>query len=55
MTIVPKATSKSSPVKAMSQAGVYGERAMAMMNSLKILPTPQNYGIFFAVAAGQPG
>ena len=37
----------------MSQAGIYGERAIAMISSLKVLPTPQNYSIFFAVAAGQ--
>lgn len=54
MTSAPKVTTKSSPVKAMSQAGVYGERAMAMMNSLRILPTPPNYSVFFACAAGQP-
>lgn len=49
-----KTTTKTAPVKAMSQAAVYGERAMAMMNSLRVLPTPQNYSIFFACAAGQP-
>lgn len=41
--------------KHMSQAAVYGERAMAMMGALKIMPTPQNYSIFFACAAGQTG
>ncbi len=55
MSIVPKMPTKTVPVKAMSQAGIYGERAMAMMNSLKVLPTPQNYAVFFAVAAGQAG
>ncbi len=42
------------PVKAMTQAGVYGERAMAMMNSLRVIPIPQHYSVFFACAAGQP-
>ncbi|MFZ4541871.1 MAG: GGDEF domain-containing protein [Rickettsiales bacterium] len=46
--------SSASPVKAMSQAAIYGERAMAMMNSLRVLPTPQNYSVFFTCAAGQP-
>lgn len=50
-----KAPSKTDPVKAMSQASVYGERAMAMMNSLRVLPIPQHYSVFFACAAGQPG
>ena len=45
---------KIAPVKAMTQAGVYGERAMAMMNSLRVLPIPQHYSVFFACAAGQP-
>lgn len=55
MSIVQKTPSKTLPVQPMSQAGIYGERAFAMMNSLKVLPTPQNYSIFFAVAAGQAG
>jgi diguanylate cyclase len=55
MSVTPKAPTKTSPVKAMSQAGIYGERAMAMMKSLHVLPTPQHYSIFFACAAGQPG
>jgi diguanylate cyclase len=38
----------------MSQAAIYGERAMAMMNSLRVMPTPQHYNVFFACAAGQP-
>ena len=46
---------KTTPVKAMSQATVYGGRAMAMMSSLRVLPTPQNYSVFFSCAAGQPG
>jgi diguanylate cyclase len=53
MSIASKIPSKTVPVQAMSQAGIYGERAFAMMSSLKVLPTPQNYSIFFAVAAGQ--
>jgi diguanylate cyclase len=55
MNIPIKTPSKTAPVKAMSQASVYGERAMAMMNSLRVLPIPQHYGVFFACAAGQPG
>lgn len=55
MTTPAKPTGKTAPVKPMSQAGVYGERAMAMMNSLRIMPTPSHYGVFFACAAGQPG
>ena len=55
MSTAQKTPSKTLPVQAMSQAGIYGERAFAMMNSLKVLPTPQNYSIFFAVAAGQTG
>lgn len=27
---------------------------MAMMNSLRVMPTPQHYNVFFACAAGQP-
>lgn len=45
---------KIAPVKAMTQAGVYGERAMAMMSSLRVIPIPQHYSVFFACAAGQP-
>lgn len=55
MSSATQIPSKTVPVKAMSQAGIYGERALAMMNSLKVLPTPQNYSIFFGVAAGQAG
>jgi gas vesicle protein len=55
MSNAPKMPTSTVPVKAMSQAGVYGERAVAMMNSLKVMPVPQNYSIFFAVAAGQAG
>ncbi len=55
MSTPPSNFGKIAPVKAMSQAGVYGERANAMMNSLHVMPTPQNYAIFFACAAGQPG
>lgn len=36
------------------QAGVYCERAMAVMRSLEVPPVPRNYSIFFASAAGQP-
>jgi len=42
------------PVKANSQAAVYGERAMAMMHSLHVMPIPQHYSVFFACAGGQP-
>jgi diguanylate cyclase len=55
MSIPNSNPNRTAPVKAMSQAGVYGERAMAMMHSLHVMPTPQNYSIFFACAAGQPG
>lgn len=55
MSTPPKIPTSTAPVKAMSQAAIYGERAMAMMHSLRVLPTPQNYTIFFACAAGQPG
>lgn len=44
----------TAPVQAMSQAAVYGDRAMAMMRSLKVMPTPQNYSLFFSCAAGHP-
>jgi diguanylate cyclase len=54
MQATPKPTGQTSPVKAMSQAAIYGERAMAMMNSLRVMPTPQHYNVFFACAAGQP-
>ena len=54
MSSSSKPIAQSSPVKAMSQAAVYGERAMAMMHSLHVLPTPQHYNVFFACAAGQP-
>jgi len=40
--------------KPTSQAGVYAEKALASMRGLAILPTPKNYSIFFACAAGQP-
>jgi diguanylate cyclase len=50
---IPK-PGKTIPVQAMSQAGIYGDRAMAMMSSLHILPIPQHYSVFFACAAGQP-
>lgn len=54
MSTLSKNPGKTAPVKAMSQAGVYGERALGMMNSLRIMPTPSHYAIFFACAAGQP-
>lgn len=37
-----------------NQAVIYSDRAMGMMRSLHVLPTPKNYTIFFACAAGQP-
>lgn len=40
--------------KPTTQAGVYAEKAQATMRALSILPTPKNYSIFFACAAGQP-
>ncbi|MFA6920722.1 MAG: GGDEF domain-containing protein [Gallionella sp.] len=36
------------------QAAGYSERAMTMMRGLQVQPTPKNYSVFFAVAAGQP-
>jgi diguanylate cyclase len=54
MSVISKSSSATQPVKAMSQAAVYGERAMGMMSSLKVMPTPQNYALFFACAGGQP-
>ncbi len=54
MSIQPSNPGKIS-LKAMPQTGVYGERAMAMMQSLHVMPTPQHYAVFFACAAGQPG
>ncbi len=53
MTSKPKHSAPSA-VKAMSQAAIYGERAMGMMKSLGVLPTPQHYSIFFACSVGQP-
>ena len=40
--------------KPTSQAGVYAEKAMNSLRALGIMPTPKNYSIFFACAAGQP-
>lgn len=37
-----------------SQAATYCERALSMMRTLNVLPTPKHYALFFAVAAGQP-
>ncbi len=37
-----------------NQATIYSDRATGMMRTLHILPTPKNYSIFFACAAGQP-
>lgn len=37
-----------------NQAVVYSDRALAMMRTLHVLPTPKNYNVFFACAAGQP-
>lgn len=54
MNTPSKIPGKVSPVKAMSQAGVYADRAIAMMHSLHVLPTPSHYSVFFACAAGQP-
>ena len=36
------------------QAAVYADRALAMMRSLGVAPTPKHYAVFFACAAGQP-
>jgi diguanylate cyclase len=44
-------TAKSRPT---TQAGVYADKAFAAMATLSIMPTPKNYSIFFACAAGQP-
>jgi hypothetical protein len=55
MSIPIKTPSKTDPVKAMSQASVYGERAMAMMNSLRVLPIPQHYSVFFCLCSGSTG
>lgn len=38
-----------------NQATIYSDRALGMMRSLHVMPTPKNYAIFFACAAGQPG
>jgi diguanylate cyclase len=37
------------------QASTYSDRAIQMMRSLHVQPTPKNYAVFFACAAGQPG
>lgn len=37
-----------------TQAALYADQAMAMMRNLSITPTPKNYSIFYACAAGQP-
>ena len=37
-----------------TQADTYCERAITMMRSLHVLPTPKHYSIFFSCAAGQP-
>jgi diguanylate cyclase len=55
MSDTTKPISKTVPVKANSQAAIYGERAMAMMHSLHVMPTPQHYSVFFACTSGQPG
>lgn len=53
MAKAPATTPVKEPAKPMSQAGVYAERALSMMQSLHVMPTPQNYSIFFACAAGR--
>ncbi len=40
--------------KPSTQAGIYAEKALASMRAVGIMPTPKNYSIFFACAAGQP-
>jgi diguanylate cyclase len=37
-----------------NQASIYSERAISMIRSLGIAPTPKHYAVFFACAAGQP-
>jgi len=52
MTQTPKSSDKSAPESALPQAALYGDRAMAMMHSLRVLPTPKHYSVFFSCAAG---
>lgn len=54
MTTPSNPTSAPSPIKPLSQAAVYGDRAMAMMQMLHVLPTPPHYNLFFSYATGLP-
>jgi diguanylate cyclase len=54
MSNITRPVSKSKPVHANSQAAIYSERAIAMMQLLHVMPVPQHYNVFFACAAGQP-
>lgn len=54
MTQPPTPPAPTAPVKATSQASIYADRANALMRQLSVLPTPKNFSIFFACAAGQP-
>jgi diguanylate cyclase len=54
MASAPQPSTKAATANTIAQAAVYGERAMAMMKSLNILPTPAHYSVFFGCAAGQP-
>lgn len=42
------------PESQTNQATLYSDRAVGMMRTLHVLPTPKNYAIFFACSAGQP-
>jgi diguanylate cyclase len=49
---LPSDHTQAGPVD--TQAGLYAERAIAVMRSLQVAPTPRNFSIFFSSAAGQP-
>ena len=45
---------RSTAESSADQATVYADRAVGMMRSLSVAPTPKHYAVFFACAAGQP-
>ncbi len=54
MSTAPSTASQTPAPKSSNQAVTYADKALDTMRTMGILPTPKNYSIFFACAAGQP-
>ena len=54
MSKAPEKNMTDATAKQASQATLYADRAMVMMRTLTIAPTPKHFSVFYSCAAGQP-